>query len=330
MKETHEKNDLFLLSIVALVAIVGIVIMIFATNSGGLSSDDSAGQATKSVDSTTLSTRGYCNDDGVLNYYSRDSVVYSDGRKETVYTDFCINYNGTLREYYCNKGKVAYKSPLPSECPQGCLNGACINVSAVCGNAIVEPGEQCDDGNPLNTDTCNTLCQLTRCGDAIVQVPNGNGFMEQCDDGNSINTDSCYNNCTIAPVTPKADLYAEDILFINPYGNVTLNNSIGQGTSFYIVPRVKNTGNVSVYANSFYNRITFGSAYGTFSNYIRCSNSNNWPIAPGASFNCASDNIIRNLTIGTYPVSIGVDYYNNISESNENNNARTEVVYVVN
>ena len=29
-----------------------------------------------------------------------------------------------------------------------------------CGNGIVEPGEQCDDGNTLNFDGCSSTCRL--------------------------------------------------------------------------------------------------------------------------------------------------------------------------
>ena len=72
----------------------------------------------------------------------------------------------------------------------------CINKATVCGNGIVEPGEQCDDGNNLNNDACNTQCEPTWCGDAIIQAPNGNGLFEQCDDGNANDDDTCIYNCS--------------------------------------------------------------------------------------------------------------------------------------
>ncbi len=37
-----------------------------------------------------------------------------------------------------------------------CKAGVC--TAAVCGNGTVEPGEQCDDGNPVNGDGCDTDC----------------------------------------------------------------------------------------------------------------------------------------------------------------------------
>ncbi|MCA9774350.1 MAG: hypothetical protein KC466_18175, partial [Myxococcales bacterium] len=67
-----------------------------------------------------------------------------------------------------------------------------------CGNGVLEDGEECDDG-PLNSDSaaCSARCQLTTCGDAIVQMPNGQGFDEQCDDGNNDAGDGCSPRCQI-------------------------------------------------------------------------------------------------------------------------------------
>lgn len=42
-----------------------------------------------------------------------------------------------------------------------------------CGNGVVDPGEACDDGNQYNNDECTNVCTLTRCGDGILQNPNG-------------------------------------------------------------------------------------------------------------------------------------------------------------
>ena len=37
-----------------------------------------------------------------------------------------------------------------------------------CGNAIVEDGEACDDGNDVQEDECTNLCKIAECGDGIV------------------------------------------------------------------------------------------------------------------------------------------------------------------
>jgi cysteine-rich repeat protein len=60
-----------------------------------------------------------------------------------------------------------------------------------CGNGILEPLEQCDDGNTDVGDGCNDICQVEECG-------NGNlDFGEECDDGNLNDRDGCSNSCEL-------------------------------------------------------------------------------------------------------------------------------------
>lgn len=61
-----------------------------------------------------------------------------------------------------------------------------------CGDGLIHPGEACDDGNNIRTDSCNHQCQRTEqnlCGNGVVE---GN---EECDDGNLVNDDACRNDC---------------------------------------------------------------------------------------------------------------------------------------
>ena len=60
-----------------------------------------------------------------------------------------------------------------------------------CGDGILQPGEQCDDGNNVNGDGCNANCMIEYCGDGILQP----GLGEQCDDGNNVNGDGCSAVC---------------------------------------------------------------------------------------------------------------------------------------
>jgi len=59
-------------------------------------------------------------------------------------------------------------------------------VQPVCGDGVIEGGEECDDG-PNNDDAgaCTTKCTEAICGDGFVQ------FEEACDDGNADSTDGC-------------------------------------------------------------------------------------------------------------------------------------------
>jgi cysteine-rich repeat protein len=61
--------------------------------------------------------------------------------------------------------------------------------SRACGNGVLDPGEECDDGNVDPNDGCTSSCTL--CGNGIVTPP------EQCDDGNNAGGDGCTADCRI-------------------------------------------------------------------------------------------------------------------------------------
>ncbi len=76
----------------------------------------------------------------------------------------------------------------------GCSSTCTIEAPPVCGNGIVEGNEQCDDGNLSNGDGCSSLCQIETpavCGNGVVE---GN---EECDDGNTSSGDGCSSTCTL-------------------------------------------------------------------------------------------------------------------------------------
>lgn len=72
----------------------------------------------------------------------------------------------------------------------------------MCGNGIVENGEECDDGNLISTDGCTATCQIQ--STTMPQPPQpttpvcGNGTLEvgeSCDDGNLRAGDGCSAQC---------------------------------------------------------------------------------------------------------------------------------------
>lgn len=67
---------------------------------------------------------------------------------------------------------------------------------AVCGNGVIEDGEECDDGffnSDVLPDTCRRHCVSPRCGDGVVDTG------EECDDGNTTSNDGCSSICTREP-----------------------------------------------------------------------------------------------------------------------------------
>ena len=79
--------------------------------------------------------------------------------------------------------------------PQGAgYEHGAFEVVPVCGDGVVNvTGEQCDDGNAVDTDGCLSTCVLARCGDGLVQAG-----VEACDDGNAVDTDGCLSTCALA------------------------------------------------------------------------------------------------------------------------------------
>ncbi len=84
-------------------------------------------------------------------------------------------------------------------CDDGTNDGAyggcaadCSALAPSCGDAEVNGPEACDDGNDVDDDECNNACALASCGDGVKQPA------EECDDGNQDETDACLNTCVAA------------------------------------------------------------------------------------------------------------------------------------
>ncbi len=88
------------------------------------------------------------------------------------------------------------------------IEAGCAGITgavALCGNGILDPGEDCDDGNSLDGDGCSATCSIESgwscsgqpssctpiCGDGLVLGG------EECDDGNTLTGDGCSSTCAI-------------------------------------------------------------------------------------------------------------------------------------
>ena len=92
-------------------------------------------------------------------------------------------------------------APSDAGSPKG---GACWKIS--CGDGLIEPGEECDDGNSASNDGCSSSCQIEKgwsCptpGAACVAAKCGDGVVagsETCDDGNTLSNDGCSSTCQV-------------------------------------------------------------------------------------------------------------------------------------
>ncbi len=74
---------------------------------------------------------------------------------------------------------------------------ACVNPTMYCGNSVVDAGEECDDGNMVDTDACSNSCQIVDgCGDG--NIDSG----EECDDNNLVSGDGCSSTCHLEITCP--------------------------------------------------------------------------------------------------------------------------------
>jgi len=126
-----------------------------------------------------------------------------------------------------------------------CDNGACVVdvVEPVCGNGIVEVGEECDDGDDDDLDGCTSQCEeapvcpagtedcpcdgnscdqgLSCEGGTCVKeaVPVcGNGILEQgeaCDDGNNQIWDECDKSCKLTSFGADPCGFPEDGVWLD-------------------------------------------------------------------------------------------------------------------
>ncbi|HEU0030095.1 MAG TPA: DUF4215 domain-containing protein [Kofleriaceae bacterium] len=76
----------------------------------------------------------------------------------------------------------------------------------VCGNGMLETGEECDDGNTVDGDGCSSTCVCEDnepppgpvCGNGVVETG------EECDDGNTTSGDGCSSTCVCEDTEPPS------------------------------------------------------------------------------------------------------------------------------
>jgi hypothetical protein len=75
------------------------------------------------------------------------------------------------------------------------LNLTCKEYGAACGNGVVDPGEECDEGelgSDSEPDACRTTCMKARCGDGVLDSG------ELCDGPTGVEHLECLPACSLA------------------------------------------------------------------------------------------------------------------------------------
>lgn len=104
--------------------------------------------------------------------------------------------NGLVEEgETCDDGNTSTEVCAYGETACEVCDGTCritTGTTSFCGDGITDAdnGEVCDDGNRIDNDDCNNVCQPKTCGNGTLDDG------EECDDGNNINDDTCKNDCT--------------------------------------------------------------------------------------------------------------------------------------
>jgi len=108
--------------------------------------------------------------------------------------EFQVNTHTIARQYYgdiASDGSGEYVVTWESDGQDGSSWGVYAQrfAAPTCGNHVVEAGEECDDGNLVDGDGCDSSCTQTGCGNHIVTAG------EACDDG--VETPTCDDDCTL-------------------------------------------------------------------------------------------------------------------------------------
>ena len=93
-----------------------------------------------------------------------------------------------------------------------CYQGHCVAAPQCNLDGILNPGEECDDGNTDTQDACTNYCLRARCGDRIVRtdLDSGDENYEACEPDIGDLHLACGDDCQLRP-EPRRLLTMQDI-----------------------------------------------------------------------------------------------------------------------
>jgi len=151
----------------------------------------------------------YCKSPEML-YEAYCRPIYNSAKKDS------INYYLAWPDYNI----VNCKNYGPG---YACKKGACVDLSGICGNGVIEQGENCDDGNNKDGDGCSSKCLLENAPDLVVSKIYNEPYSEGC--VNSVHFEIC--NVGNLPVLGNFDIFVKV-----DDKNVTITYSAGQYGGF--------------------------------------------------------------------------------------------------
>lgn len=175
---------------------------------------------------------GSSDDDGDLDADAGD-IADGEDETETTHTETDGGSESDTAEELCGNGIV----DPDEQCDNGAMNGGGLICTPEClinvcgdGYAFSDGLEECDDGNRNDTDECVEGCKAATCGDGFVQ-----SGAEGCDDGNTADGDGCSSECTEQKVIGLASGWEHTCALLNNgklrcWGNNT-NGQLGYGNT---------------------------------------------------------------------------------------------------
>jgi cysteine-rich repeat protein len=122
-----------------------------------------------------------------------DNTANKDGCDSNCKIEFCgdgiVNRDSTTGLDECDDGDTDHGDENSDTVPDACRTDC---SAAHCGDGVTDSGEECDDGNQINTDDCTNACESASCGDNFIQAG-----VEECDGGNSAVNDGCGATCQL-------------------------------------------------------------------------------------------------------------------------------------
>jgi cysteine-rich repeat protein len=133
------------------------------------------------------------------NPYCAAQILF-DGNKVALNSSGVFSYTqgaATCPRIDLRAGSSCSGNTFEGGSPMTCASDGGGSPPVVCGNALREFGEACDDGNTAAGDGCSAACQIevATCGNALRE------FGEACDDGNAASGDGCSATCQIEVAT---------------------------------------------------------------------------------------------------------------------------------